>query len=117
MATALQGLWQVFLDGRKLRTPARHTLAVPSRALALAIAAEWKWQVRWSACVFLYSLSKILDRWQAVYWLQEPGKVRPVTMPLMSVAATAIDQARQLLWFPVCAWPLLQRWPPLIDTC
>lgn len=33
------------LDHRVLRTPARHPLIVPSRALALAIAAEWEWQV------------------------------------------------------------------------
>ncbi|KAK9831932.1 hypothetical protein WJX81_000790 [Elliptochloris bilobata] len=63
-----QGLWHVFLDARALRTPARHTLAVPSRALALAIAAEWQWQ--------------------------EPGRIRPITMPLMSIAATAIDQPK-----------------------
>lgn len=34
------------LDHRVLRTPARHPLIVPSRALAMAIAAEWEWQVR-----------------------------------------------------------------------
>jgi chaperone required for assembly of F1-ATPase len=33
------------LDHRLLRSPARHPLVVPSRALALAIAAEWEWQV------------------------------------------------------------------------
>jgi chaperone required for assembly of F1-ATPase len=34
----------VSLDGRPIRTPARHQLAAPSRALAEAIAAEWKAQ-------------------------------------------------------------------------
>jgi hypothetical protein len=33
------------LDGRKLQTPARHALVLPTRALALAVAAEWQWQV------------------------------------------------------------------------
>lgn len=33
------------LDHRVLRSPARHPLIVPSRALGLAIAAEWEWQV------------------------------------------------------------------------
>ena len=35
------GGWSVQLDSRPLRTPARDTLAVPTRALADAIAAEW----------------------------------------------------------------------------
>ena len=47
-----------------LRTPAKKPLVVPTRALALAIAAEWEWQKR---------------------------KIQPFTMPLMSLAATAID--------------------------
>jgi chaperone required for assembly of F1-ATPase len=34
----------VALDGRPVRTPAKHALAVPSRALAEAIAAEWQAQ-------------------------------------------------------------------------
>lgn len=38
---ASDGSWQVLLDGRPLRTPARALLAVPTAALAAAIAAEW----------------------------------------------------------------------------
>jgi chaperone required for assembly of F1-ATPase len=34
--------WSVHLDGRPLRTPARASLRVPSRALAEAIALEWR---------------------------------------------------------------------------
>jgi ATP synthase mitochondrial F1 complex assembly factor 2 len=34
------------LDNRILKTPAKHPLIVPTKALALAIAAEWEWQVR-----------------------------------------------------------------------
>lgn len=63
-----QGGYQVLLDHRMLRTPARHPLVVPSRALALAIAAEWEWQLK---------------------------RIQPFTMPLMSLAATAIDQPKQ----------------------
>ena len=37
----------VLLDGRELKTPARKPLKVPNAALALAIAAEWEWQVRY----------------------------------------------------------------------
>lgn len=35
----------VLLDDKELKTPARKPLKVPSAALALAIAAEWEWQV------------------------------------------------------------------------
>lgn len=36
--------WRVLIDGRGLRTPAKRELAVPTRALAAAIAAEWEAQ-------------------------------------------------------------------------
>ena len=35
------GAWGVALDGRPVRTPARALLAVPTEALAAAIAEEW----------------------------------------------------------------------------
>ena len=62
-----QGGYQVMLDHRVLRTPARHPLILPSRALALALAAEWEWQLR---------------------------RIQPFTMPLMSLAATALDEPK-----------------------
>ncbi|KAK9813713.1 hypothetical protein WJX73_004730 [Symbiochloris irregularis] len=66
-----RGPWagfQISLDGRALRTPAKHPLLLPTRLLAAAIAAEWQWQ--------------------------ESGKLRPHTMPLMTLAATALDQPK-----------------------
>src|SRR5690242_9441210 len=36
--------FRVLLDGKPMRTPAKAVLAVPTRALALAIAAEWEAQ-------------------------------------------------------------------------
>jgi chaperone required for assembly of F1-ATPase len=39
-----EGGYAVLLDGRIVRTPARHALAAPSEALAEAIAAEWEGQ-------------------------------------------------------------------------
>src|SRR6266508_723820 len=36
--------FRILLDGRPIRTPARRTLAAPTRALAEAIAAEWEAQ-------------------------------------------------------------------------
>ncbi|DBB10100.1 TPA: hypothetical protein ACH3X3_001684 [Trebouxia sp. C0006] len=59
--------WQITLNDRALKTPARQPLIVPSYPLALGIAAEWEWQ---------------------------DNRIRPFTMPLMSLAATAIDQPK-----------------------
>ncbi len=59
------GGWGVTLDGRPLRTPAKQPLVLPSRALAAAIAAEWDAQ---------------------------QTEIRPPTMPLFRLAATAIDR-------------------------
>jgi chaperone required for assembly of F1-ATPase len=60
-----EGGWGIALDGRPMRTPARHELVVPSAALAEAIAAEWDAQ---------------------------RDEIRPATMPLTRLAATAIDR-------------------------
>lgn len=57
--------WGVALDGRPLRTPGKSELILPSAALAAAIAAEWEAQ---------------------------NGDIRPATMPLFRLAATAIDR-------------------------
>jgi chaperone required for assembly of F1-ATPase len=54
----------VTLDGRPVRTPARKPLAVRSRALAEAIAAEWRAQT---------------------------DRVEPASMPLTRLASTALD--------------------------
>jgi chaperone required for assembly of F1-ATPase len=64
---AVDGGWGVALDGRALRTPARNALIVPTGELASAIAEEWDAQVT---------------------------DIVPATMPLMRLAATAIDRTR-----------------------
>jgi ATP synthase F1 complex assembly factor 2 len=56
----------VRLDERPLRTPMGHSLAVPSEALAYALAAEWNCQV--------------------------VDAIRPNQMPLMTLVSTSIDQ-------------------------
>ena len=61
--------WSVTLDGKPMRTPAKRDLTVPSEALAAAIAAEWDAQ---------------------------QDQVRPATMPLTRLAATAIDRTAPL---------------------
>jgi chaperone required for assembly of F1-ATPase len=57
--------WHVLLDGKILRSPAKRDLALPTRAMAEAIAAEWAAQGE---------------------------KVAPQTMPLMQLASTAVDR-------------------------
>jgi chaperone required for assembly of F1-ATPase len=62
---AADGAHRVLLDGRPLRTPAKRTLALPSAALAQALAREW----------------------------QAQGEVvKPQEMPLMRLASTAQDR-------------------------
>jgi len=55
----------VTLDGRALRTPAKAALALPSQALAEAIADEWN---------------------------KQDETIDPTTMPMMRLAGTAIDR-------------------------
>ena len=61
--------WSILLDARTLQTPARAPLLLPRPGLAEAIAAEWDAQA---------------------------DKVVPATMPLMQLAATAIDRTSTL---------------------
>jgi chaperone required for assembly of F1-ATPase len=62
---AVDGGYAVRLDGREVRTPAKATLVLPSAGLAEAVAAEWAAQ---------------------------GARLVPASMPLMSLACTAIDQ-------------------------
>ena len=57
----------ILLDGRRVRTPTKMPLIVPSRALAEAIATEWRAQGE---------------------------RIEPQTMPLSKLAITAIDGVR-----------------------
>lgn len=60
--------FRVTLDGKVLRTPGRNPLHLPSKELALLIAAEWDHQT-------------------------DPRKgIEPTTMPIMTLLSTAIDQ-------------------------
>ncbi len=64
-ATPAQGGFAVHLDGRPVRTPLKSPLVLPTEALAVAIAQEWR----------------------AV-----AGKVDPKTMPLTRMANSAVDK-------------------------
>lgn len=60
-----EGGWQVLLDGKPVRSPAKRQFALPTAPMAEAIAAEWNAQGE---------------------------KIMPHSMPLMQFAATAIDR-------------------------
>jgi len=57
--------WQVHLDGKAIKTPAKNPLFLPSPDLAHAIAVEWQFQ--------------------------DAQHIRPFTMPIFSMAATVTD--------------------------
>jgi len=59
-------LHEVVIDGRVLKTPARKSISLPSKALAMAVAAEWEWQ--------------------------RARRVMPFTMPMTTLVSTAVDQ-------------------------
>src|SRR5438034_7177543 len=65
VANRQDGGWSVALEGKPMRTPGKNALIVPSQVLAAAIAAEWDAQRE---------------------------EIRPATMPLTRLAATAIDR-------------------------
>jgi chaperone required for assembly of F1-ATPase len=64
-----EGGFGVVLDGRRLHTPGKQVLVVPSLPLAGAIAAEWD---------------------------EQQDEIRPQSMPLYRLAATAIDRTAAL---------------------
>jgi chaperone required for assembly of F1-ATPase len=68
-AEAADGGWLVAVAGKPLRTPAGNPLVAPTRALADAIAAEWRAKAGLA-----------------------PGKAKAAAMPLTRLAATAIDR-------------------------
>ncbi|MBM3617219.1 MAG: ATPase [Alphaproteobacteria bacterium] len=63
VAEELEG-WQVLLDGRPMRTPAKALLFLPSRALAEAVAAEWA---------------------------EQGEEILPDSMPMMQFSCVAVD--------------------------
>jgi len=112
----------IALDGKPVRTPGKHALAVPNSALATAIAAEWEAQ---------------------------HGDVRPADMPMTRLASIAIDRVRpqrglivqqiaayagtdlvcyrathppelaarqQMVWQPLLDWAVLRYDAPLVVT-
>jgi ATP synthase F1 complex assembly factor 2 len=68
-SSSARPLYKITLDRRNLRTPAGNQLHLPSLPLAMAVAAEWDAQQ-----------------------VGHPKGIQPATMPMMTLASTAIDQ-------------------------
>ena len=69
IAAAEGGGWQVVLDGKAMRTPAKAVLVVPTKGLAEAIAEEWR-------------------------GVPDDAELRPAHLPLTRLAATGIDRVK-----------------------
>lgn len=65
-----EGRFEILLDGRAMKTPARFPLQIPSEALAHAAAVEWDAQ-------------------------GGPGGIQPSAMPLYTLCATAADNEHE----------------------
>ncbi|SRR5260221_7631353 len=65
--SAVETGWQITLDGKILRSPAKADLILPTEQLADAIRAEWDAQI---------------------------DQIRPQTMPMMQLASTAVDRVQ-----------------------
>jgi chaperone required for assembly of F1-ATPase len=72
----MQGHWNVLLDGKRIKTPSKAPLAVPSQLLAMAIAAEFQsqsddyirpitqplYRLQWQAQDAAFSRGEMIDR-------------------------------------------------------
>jgi chaperone required for assembly of F1-ATPase len=100
----------IALDGRPVRTPARRTLAAPSRSLAEAIAAEWRAQTEFidpAAMPMTRLANTIIDGVAAAADEIAAAIVRYLDSDLLCYRATTPKGlvARQSLhWDPILAW-------------
>lgn len=102
--------WTVTLDDRPLRTPARAALAVPSEALARAIAAEWDAQADTLdiASMHLTRLANVaIDRTPAAREAMADEVAKYCETDLTCHLAESPEELRarqEAAWAPVRAW-------------
>lgn len=79
------------MDGRTLKKADKTPLSVPTKSLALAVAAEWEWQ--------------------------SGRSIRPFTMPLMALVSTAVNQMAQGEVRDFHVRKLLEYFPSDVTLC
>jgi chaperone required for assembly of F1-ATPase len=107
---AVEGAFQIGLDGRSVKTPAKRPLTVPERALAEALAAEWQAQgthvdpsTMPLTCLVNAALDGVAD--QAVAVREEI--VRYAGNDALCYRTTEpprLSERQRLVWDPVLAW-------------
>jgi chaperone required for assembly of F1-ATPase len=121
-ARPAEGGWTVALDGKPIRTPAKHPLVVPGRALAEAIAAEWDGQgedVRPAAMPLMRLASTALDlvaRRQAEVAAEIAKYAETDLVCYRAEHPPALAQRQQAGWGPLVDWAMLRYDAPLAIT-
>lgn len=101
--------WRILLDGRAVKTPARHTLAAPAQALAEAIGEEWSAQGQ-DINPFSMPLTRLaylaIDRMDAVREQAAAEIARYARTDLVCYRAeiTALAQTQAAAWDPYLDW-------------
>jgi chaperone required for assembly of F1-ATPase len=109
-AEAGQGSFLLLLDGKTAKTPARHPLALPSRSLADAVAAEWAAQGEFidPAQMPLTRLANVaIDRLAREADAVADEIVKYAASDLICYRAAepeGLDAAQRAAWDPVIEW-------------
>jgi len=112
----------IALDGRLIRTPAKHDLIVPSVALAAAVAAEWTAQreeIRLAAMPLMRLSSTAIDRvrTQRQGVVEQVGNYAATDLVCYRAAHPPPLAARQqAVWQPLIDWAVLRYDAPLAVT-
>ncbi len=104
-----EGEFRLLLDGRPVKTPARHPLAVPTRALAQAIADEWEAQgehIDPARMPLTRLANSILDgvRTAAAPVAEEIGKYLASDLLFYRADVPGLAARQAALWDPVLDW-------------
>jgi chaperone required for assembly of F1-ATPase len=104
-----QGEFRLLLDGRPVKTPARHLLAVPTRALAQALADEWQAQgehIDPARMPLTRLVNSILDgvRTAAAPVAAEIGKYLASDLLFYRADVPGLAVRQAALWDPLLDW-------------
>lgn len=103
-----EGAFAILLDGKPARTPAKHPLALPSRALAEAVAAEWAAQGEHIDATTMPLTRLAHAAIDGVVGGAEAAEIERYSgSDLVLYRATDPEDlvaAQAKLWDPVCAW-------------